>query len=100
MTIGMCSPSFLSWLRDRPANATFTSTTTITGILEAFGTQIRSSVYEEVQESIAAFGCFVYIGDESADTNNVEEAVPIVRYLHKSGRPQESTDPSYIMYMG
>ena len=37
MTIGMCSP-FLSWQRDRPANATFTSTTTITGILEAFGT--------------------------------------------------------------
>lgn len=48
-------------------------TTTIAGILEAFGTQIRCSVHEEVQESIAAFGCFVYIGDESADTNNVEE---------------------------
>lgn len=25
MTIGMCSPTFLSWLRDRPANATVTS---------------------------------------------------------------------------
>ena len=47
-------------------------------------------MYEEVQESIAAFGCFVYIGDESADTNNVEEAVHIVRYLDKTGRPQEN----------
>ena len=43
-------------------------------------------MYEEVQESIAAFGCFVYIGDESADANNVEEAVHIVRYLDKTGR--------------
>lgn len=72
----------LSFISSRPLNATYTSSTTVTEIMQCISTVINKMCSKSLKNSIAKFGFFSLMADEGTNIKNEAVVSICVRYLH------------------
>ena len=88
--LALVAPEVKAWLCGRPGNAHYMSPTAVTQLLNCTGTVVQTNTYNKVIKSVATYGAFSYMGNETMGITNHQFAVHCVRFLDESGHPVEA----------